>query len=162
MRSTKTGIRQWIPIPFCLLFGSFGIGGIHGRGVLPSTFGYRILGVVLFWITGTRAMLFFFPNVFENFVIVCLILLGCPKEEVEPEPDAKSTHAKRSHRSENDPGIFSAFFGLSAVGNLQLGSWLGFQGTALYLINLFLWGTLLYVIPITAFSLYIREPNIPE
>ena len=37
-------------------------------------FPYRIIGVVLFEITGKRVMLFIFPNQFENWWLYCLIV----------------------------------------------------------------------------------------
>ena len=128
------------------------------RSVALGLFGYRILGVVLFWITGTRAMLFFFPNVFENFVIVCLILFGMSKrKKLNLNPMQKALMLSVLIVPKMIQEYFQHFLGRQPWEIYSFGSWLGFQGTALYLINPFLWGTLLYVIPITAFSLYIRR-----
>jgi hypothetical protein len=39
------------------------------RGVASVLFVYRLIGVVIFEITGARAVLFFFPSLFENFFL---------------------------------------------------------------------------------------------
>jgi hypothetical protein len=43
------------------------------RAVSLLSFGYRAVGVVLFLATGTRYLLFLFPNFFENFFIFYLV-----------------------------------------------------------------------------------------
>lgn len=37
-------------------------------------FPYRVLGVILFELTGARVMLFIFPNLFENWWLYCVII----------------------------------------------------------------------------------------
>jgi hypothetical protein len=44
------------------------------RNVAIGLFIFRMVGQILFFITGWRTILFFFPNIFENFVIVCLVI----------------------------------------------------------------------------------------
>jgi hypothetical protein len=45
----------------------------YAKWIAAALFPYRILGVVLFEITGQRLMLFIFPNLFENWWLYCLI-----------------------------------------------------------------------------------------
>lgn len=44
------------------------------RTIASGLFGYRLLGVVLFEVTGERVMLFVFPNLFELFFLLCAYL----------------------------------------------------------------------------------------
>lgn len=39
------------------------------RWTATALYGYRLIGVIVFEATGTRMVLFFFPNVFENFFL---------------------------------------------------------------------------------------------
>lgn len=131
---------------------------IWARRIALELFGYRLIGVILFWITGWRATLFFFPNVFENFVIVCLILFWLSKKKklnfgqldkaimlgilIIP----KMIHEYFQHFLTRQPWEIYSF-----------DSWLGFRGTALTHIDPLLWGGLLYIIPMAGFLLYNRR-----
>ena len=128
------------------------------RRVALGLFGFRILGVILFWITGTRAMLFFFPNVFENFVIVCLLLFGMSKKKtLDIKPVQKVLMLSILSIAKFAQEFFQHFLDRQLWEIYSFGSWLGFQGMALYLVNPFLWGILLYAVPIGGFLLYIRR-----
>lgn len=48
---------MWMTIPAAILFG------------------YRVIGAVLFEITGNHIMLFFFPNMFENWWMYCVVVM---------------------------------------------------------------------------------------
>jgi hypothetical protein len=46
---------------------------LFAKWIALVLFPYRIIGVVLFEVTGERIMLFIFPNLFENWWLYCLI-----------------------------------------------------------------------------------------
>jgi hypothetical protein len=48
----------------------------YARWICAGLFPYRMLGVVLFELTGQRVMLFVFPNLFENWWLYCAFTLG--------------------------------------------------------------------------------------
>jgi hypothetical protein len=48
----------------------------YARWVAAALFPYRILGVVLFELTGRRITLFIFPNLFENWWLFCVYTMA--------------------------------------------------------------------------------------
>jgi hypothetical protein len=47
----------------------------YARWIAAALFPYRLLGVLLFELTGQRVMLFVFPNLFENWWLYCAFTL---------------------------------------------------------------------------------------
>lgn len=54
---------------------------LWAKKVAIISFGYRIFGTIIFLLTGFRWILFLTPNIFDNFVIVCLILFWISKRQ---------------------------------------------------------------------------------
>lgn len=111
-------------------------------------FTYRLLGLALFNLTHNRQFLFFFPNVFENFVIFYLLYIFFTKQEflfktqkillivVFALTVPKLIHEFLMHYLIKQP------WELYDVGKI-----LGFGGVLQEYTNYFVYGTLLYFIP---------------
>jgi len=131
---------------------------IWARRIALGLFGYRAIGTVLFWITGRPALLFFFPNVFENFVILCLIIFWLSKKKkLNFEPRQKVIMLAVLIIPKMIQEYFQHFLGRQPWELYSLGSWLGLRGTALVVADPLLWGGLLYLVPTLGFLLYIRR-----
>lgn len=136
-------------IHFYLLFGLF----IRGR-----IFGYRLTGVILFWITGWRSMLFFFPNVFENFVILCLIIFWLSKKKkLNFDPRHKTIMLGVLIIPKMIHEYFQHFLGRQPWEIYPFGTWSGLSSFSAHQVDWILWGTLLYVVPMAGFLLYIKD-----
>jgi len=131
---------------------------VWAKRVALGFFGYRLIGDILFWITGWRPILFFFPNVFENFVILCLIIFWLSKKrELNFSPLNKTTMLivlvipKMIHE------YFQHFLGRQPWEIYPFGNWLGLSGFWAHQADWILWGTLLYVLPMVGFLLYSKN-----
>lgn len=131
---------------------------IWAKKVALGFFAYRMFGEVLFQITGWRPILFFFPNVFENFVIVCLIIFWLSKKKTF---SFSPLHKTLMLSILIVPKMIHEYF-LHVLSRqpweiYNIGSWLGFKDAALINANSFIWISLLYVLPIGAFLLYTKR-----
>lgn len=131
---------------------------VWARRVALGFFGYRLIGNILFWITGWRPILFFFPNVFENFVVLCLIIFWLSKKrKLNFSPLNKTIMLivlvipKMIHE------YFQHFLGRQPWEIYPFGSWLGLSDFWAHQADWILWGMLLYVVPMAGFLLYIRR-----
>ncbi len=133
---------------------------VWARRVALGFFVYRMVGDAVFWITGWRPTLFIFPNVFENFVILCLIIFGLSKKkQLNFDLIEKIIMLVVLIIPKMIHEYFQHFLGRQPWEIYSIGKWFGLHGTALINIDPILWGTLLYVIPMGGFLLYIRKRN---
>lgn len=121
-------------------------------------FGYRAIGDILLWTTGWRPILFFFPNVFENFVILCLIIFWLSKKKKLSFGQLDKTIMlgvliipKMIHE------YFQHFLARQPWEIFSFGDRFGFQGWAAHQADLFLWIGLLYIVPMAGFLLYTKD-----
>lgn len=131
---------------------------VWARRTALAFFFYRIVGVIMFWVTGWRPWLFFFPNVFENFVILCLIIFWLSKK--------KQLYLDRIQKTmmlivliipKMIQEYFQHFLGRQPWELYSIGSRFGFQGALLNSADPVLWVLLLYVLPMSGFLLYLRK-----
>jgi len=121
-------------------------------------FGYRIFGMGLFWLTKWRPLLFFFPNIFENFVIWCLILfLLTKKEKLVLTFGQKATMISALIIPKLTHEYFQHFLGSQPWEMYNLGSWLGLTGFFQEYFNYFSWGGLFYIVPLGGFLFFNRK-----
>jgi hypothetical protein len=133
---------------------------VWARKVAIMLFGYRLIGMILFWITGRKSLLFFFPNVFENFVILTLLLFW--------QSNKQKLGLSRSNKiimllvlivPKFIHEYFQHLLGRQPWEIFDVGKTLGFLGTTKELTNNLIWGVMLYAIPILGFLLYMRKVN---
>ena len=131
---------------------------VWARRTALGFFIYRIIGVILFWVTGWRPWLFFFPNVFENFVILCLIIFWLSKK--------KQLYLDRIQKimmlivliiPKMIQEYFQHFLGRQPWELYSIGSRLGFRGMFLTYVDPVLWVLLLYILPMGGYLLYLRK-----
>ena len=124
------------------------------RKVAVVLFSYRLVGMVLYWITQWRFLLFFFPNVFENFVIWCLVLFLLTKKQ-----KLFLTHLQKNIMlilliiPKMIHEYFQHFLTRQPWELYNVGNWIGLEGIAQEYVNYFAWGGLLYVVPLVGFLL---------
>lgn len=111
-------------------------------------FGCRLLGVALFSLTQNSKFLFFFPNIFENFVIFYLLALAISKKDIV-FTSKKMVLVALAFLS--IPKLIHEYFMHFLVKQpweiYNAGKYLGFSGLWEELTNNFVFGSLLYVIP---------------
>ena len=131
---------------------------IWAKRMALGLFGYRVIGDILFWITKWRPIFLFFPNVFENFVVLCLIIFWWSK--------ARKLNLDRTQKAVMlgiliIPKMFQEYFqhylGLQPWEIFSFCSWLGIKGTVVIYLDPLLWVVLLYAIPMAGYLLYIRK-----
>ena len=131
---------------------------VWARRVALGFFGYRLIGVILFWLTGWRPILFFFPNVFENFVILCLAIFWLTKKKtLNLDPLHKAIMLGVLIIPKMTQEYFQHFLGLQPWEIYSFGSWLGFKGAVSHQADWIFWGVLLYLVPMVGFLLYSRR-----
>ncbi len=128
------------------------------KKVAIGLFFYRLIGMILHWLTQKRFFLFIFPNVFENFVIWCLVLfLLNKKEEFSLTSLQKVTMLIALIIPKLIHEYFQHFLTRQPWEVYDVGNWLGFEGTIQEYVNYFAWGGLLYVVPLVGFLLFCRR-----
>lgn len=133
---------------------------VWARKIALGLFGYRIIGLVLFLITGWRPIFFFFPNVFENFVILCLVIFWLSKKKkLNFNPLHKAVMLGVLIIPKMIQEYFQHFLGHQPWEIYSFGSWMGFRGMALNFADSFSWVVLLYLIPMAGFILYTKGGN---
>lgn len=131
---------------------------IWARKVAFGLFAYRLIGVILFWITGWRPVLFFFPNVFENFVILCLIIFWLfKKNKLNFNPVHKTIMLGILIIPKMIHEYFQHLLGRQPWEIYNFANWLGLEGGVLNHANWILWGGLLYLVPMAGFLMYSKE-----
>ncbi len=116
---------------------------IWARRVALLLFGYRLIGMIWFWATDWRPILFFFPNVFENFVVVCLLLFHLRKKnQLQLSARQKTSLLAILFIPKLIHEYFQHFLGRQPWELYDMGQWVG-------------WGGLLYLVPILGFVLYV-------
>ena len=128
------------------------------RKVAVGLFSYRVVGMVLYWLTQWRSLLAIFPNVFENFVIWCLVLFMLTKREKLFLTYLQKIAMlialiipKLIHE------YFQHFLTCQPWELYDVGSWMGLRGIVQEYVNYFAWGGLLYVAPLVGFLLLYRK-----
>lgn len=130
---------------------------IWSRRVALILFGYRMVGVVLFEITHWQPILFFFPNVFENFVILCLIIFWLSKKKtLNLDPLHKAIMLSVLIIPKMIMEYFQHFLIRMPWEIFSFGNWLGFGGWIAHQVDIVLWMGLLYVVPMAGFLIYTR------
>ena len=131
------------------------------RKIAAGLFSYRLIGMMLYWLTQWRFLLFIFPNVFENFVIWCLVLFLLTKKE-----KLFLTHLQKIimltfliipkliHE------YFQHFLTRQPWELYDVGRWMGLGGIVQEYVNYFAWGGLLYVVPLAGFLLLYGKKTI--
>lgn len=136
---------------------------IWARKVATMLFGYRLIGLILFWITGIESLLFFFPNVFENFVLLTLLLLWqSKKHKLKLNAFQKIIMLFVLIVPKFIHEYFQHFLGSQPWELFDVGRFFGFQGPAQELTNNLVWGGILYIIPMFGFVLYVRIFNMKK
>ena len=112
----------------------------------------------LFWLLDWRPLLFFFPNVFENFVIWSLILFLITKKQKLALTSLQKIIMmtaliipKLTHE------YFQHFLGSQPWEIYNVGNWLGLTGLLQEYTNYFAWGGLFYIVPFVGFLLFNRK-----
>jgi len=124
------------------------------KKIAVGLFSYRLVGMALYWLTQWRFLLFIFPNVFENFVIWCLVLfLLTKKEKLFLTHLQKITMLALLIIPKLIHEYFQHFLTRQPWELYNVGDWMGLGGIAQEYINYFAWGGLLYVVPLAGFLL---------
>lgn len=130
---------------------------IWSRRVALSFFGYRMIGVLLFEITHWQAILLFFPNVFENFVILCLIIFWLSKKKtLNLDPLHKAIMLSVLIIPKMIMEYFQHFLVRMPWEIFSIGNWLGFESWIAHQVDIVLYIGLLYIVPVVGFLIYIR------
>lgn len=125
------------------------------KKVAFGLFSYRIFGMGLFWLTDWRPLLFFFPNVFENFVIWFLILfLITKKQKLDLTSFQKIIMMTALIIPKLIHEYFQHFLGFQPWEIYNVGSWLGTTGLIQEYINYITWGGMLYIVPFIGFLFF--------
>jgi len=131
---------------------------IWAKRIAVGLFLYRIAGMGLFFVTGARSALFFFPNIFENFVILYLSYAFIFKDKLmfKTKRDAvlvlallaipKIIHEYYLHFLEHQPWEY-----------YNVGQFFGLTGFFEEYTNYFAWGGLFYIIPFIILFFYFRR-----
>lgn len=115
-------------------------------------FVYRVLGMILFWITGYRKLLLFFPNVFENFVVLCLLLFwNTKKSKLQLNKTQKIQMLLVLFIPKIIHEYFQHFLEVQPWEIYDVGKWLGYTDKIGHNINLLSWASILYIIPFLVF-----------
>ncbi len=132
------------------------------RKMAVGLFSYRLVGMVLYWLTKWRSLLVIFPNVFENFVIWCLVLFMLTKKETLSLTFQQKivmlsllTIPKLIHE------YFLHFLTRQPWELYDIGRWMGLSGIVQEYVNYFAWGGLLYLVPLVGFLLLYSPSFIP-
>lgn len=135
-----------------VLYIVFGFKDGVAKKTAIALFAIRITGVALYYLTGMRQFLFFFPNLFDNFVVVYLGFVFLTKKEILYKSKKllvivlitlfvpKIFHEYYLHFLKTQPWDLPLY---------NLGTYVGTAGAVNEYANYIFWGFLLYVIPIT-------------
>lgn len=126
------------------------------KGVALSFFILRLVGQILFFLTSCRPVLFFFPNVFENFVILCLLIFWWNgKTKLNLKASQKWPMLLLLVIPKMIQEYFQHFLGRQPWEIFSLKNLLGFQRLNFSDLDSILWGVLLYVLPMASFLIYL-------
>jgi hypothetical protein len=127
------------------------------RFIAFAFLGFRLIGQALFFLTQDRSFLFFFPNFYDNFLVLYLGYVQIFKRTrlIESPLDALVIAPfllvpKVIHE------YFLHFLQLQPWERFDIGNLLGLAGIRSDLVNVVLWGGLFYVLPFLAVFLYFR------
>jgi hypothetical protein len=127
------------------------------RNLAFGFFGFRMIGMIIFFLTQDRRFLFFFPNFFDNFLVMYLGYVRIFKRDIlfETSLDAlvilplliipKTIHEYFLHYLQQQPWEI-----------YNIARPLGITGVAEYPLNYLIWGGLFYILPFLAVFLYAR------
>lgn len=127
------------------------------RSIAFAFLGYRMIGQVLFFLAQSRRFLFFFPNFYDNFLVIYLgyVLIFKRSRLIDSPVDVLVIGPlllipKIVHE------YFLHFLELQPWERYDVGSFLGLAGMASYVVNISVWSTLFYVLPFLGVFLYFR------
>lgn len=127
------------------------------RSLAFGFFGFRMIGMVIFFLIQDRRFLFYFPNYFDNFLVMYLGYVRIFKRDIlfETYLDAlvilplliipKTIHEYFSHYLQRQPWEL-----------YNIARPFGITGVAEYPLNYLVWGGLFYFLPFLAVFLYAR------
>lgn len=140
-------IYSWLFVLYVIRFWS----DMWAKKMAIFFFVYRAIGVALFWMTGIGSILFYFPNVFENFVIVCLLIFYIrQRRKLGINVSQKYLLLGLLVIPKLIHEYFQHYLGYQPWELYDIGLWVGLDGLIKHYFNLFAWGSLLYVLPISA------------
>jgi len=131
---------------------------VWARKVAVGLFLYRMVGMVFYWLTQWRTMLVIFPNVFENFVIWCLLIFWLTKRrKLSLAGWQKMVMLVALIVPKLIHEYFLHFLIRQPWELYDVGRWMGFGGIVQEYVNYFAWGGLFYVVPFVGFLLIFRK-----
>ncbi len=128
------------------------------KSIALYLFGYRLLGLSIYFVTSIKSMLFFFPNVFENFFIFYISYVHFSKREklltsknltiliLSSLIIPKLIHEYFMHYLNKQPWEI-----------YDIGSWLGANGVLKEYANYLIWGSLFYLVPFLIFVYLLKK-----
>lgn len=126
------------------------------RGTALGFFALRMVGQFLFLLTSWRPILFFFPNVFENFVILCLLIFWWRKKASLNLAEAqKWTMLLLLVIPKMIQEYFQHFLGRQPWEIYSLMNLFGLRSLNWVALDSILWGVVLYVLPMAGFLIYL-------
>jgi hypothetical protein len=134
------------------------------RNIAFSLFGFRMIGLVIFLITQDRRFLFFFPNFYDNFLVIYLGYVLIFKQTLLIHSTLDSLVLfpllmipKIVHE------YFLHYLQIQPWERYDVGALLGLDGIVRYYVNYVTWSGLFYVLPFLAVFLYFcwsqRDPG---
>jgi hypothetical protein len=128
----------------------------RSRSIAFAFLGFRMIGQVLFFITQNRSFLFFFPNFYDNFLVLYLgyVLIFKRTRLIESSLDALVIGPallipKIIHE------YFLHFLQIQPWERFDIGNLLGFTGNVSYFVNYGFWSGLFYFVPILSVFFYL-------
>lgn len=125
-------------------------------------FAFRLVGLTLFYFTHERQFLFFFPNLFDNFVVIYLLYVFLTKKDILYTSKKilaavlatllipKIFHEYYLHFLETQPWELPIY---------DMQTYLGITGAVREYTNYIVWGFLLYIIPVTITILFLLRKS---
>ena len=129
----------------------------RSRVIAYALLGFRLVGYLLFFLTQDRKFLFFFPNFYDNFLVIYLGYVFVFKRIrlIDAPMDAIVIAVfllipKIIHE------YFLHYLQIQPWERYDIASIFGLTGMVSYLVNSSFWGGLFYVLPFLALFLYFR------
>lgn len=123
-------------------------------------FAYRVAGMLLFWTTGIEQMLFFFPNIFENFFIFYIACLTFSKKRTFLTSQKRVAALvavllvpKLVHE------YFQHILFVQPWEVWNVAQAIGLTGFAEEYFNYLLWGIILYSAPVIMFFFFVKKKD---
>lgn len=137
---------------------------IWAKRVAFGLFTYRLVGMIWFWISDWRPILFFFPNIFENFVVLSLIIFLINKgTKLGLNSLGKALMLTVVIVPKFINEYFQHLLGHQPWEIYDIGQTWGFSDPIKLSVSVITWGSLFYVIPILGFlAFYIKTETLKK